>query len=194
MEDEIRRARFDTGVTQPMFMEKVRALQLDLAARLRLRVRSLSRVPTPVLRALWELLVSNRRYEPDEVFHQIAKVRNRSVHAVGSDPAEALRLPWEEVPFHLMTEQLLLLIAEVISVYEEDVAHSVAQSKKQNPKMREWRSAQAAAGPVVVPGLRGSLEGSEMLRDQWDHRGVTPSRPRAAANAAPATIKARTRR
>lgn len=120
-EDELERLRFDRNVSQKEFLDKIRSLQFDLASRLRLRVRSLSSQPTDILSKLWKVLIAGRSYSADEVFNIIIKLRNYNVHGPATTE-EALRLPWEEIPFSTITEYLGHLVKEIITIYESDLS------------------------------------------------------------------------
>jgi hypothetical protein len=118
-EDELARSRLDAAVSHEQFLAKIRSLDFDLAGRLRNRVRTLSNSPDFVLRSLWDVLVPERGYNADEVFNKVAKLRNQNAHEPSTE--EALRLPWEELPFVELTDLVATLIAEMITRYEEDV-------------------------------------------------------------------------
>lgn len=119
-EDELERNRTNVQISRSAFLEKIRELNFDLASRLRCRIKSLSVQPTETLRRIWSLLVPSRGYNPDNIFQQIAQLRNQNAHE--PKPEEALRLPWEEFPFDEATELIATLTNEIIATYEGDVS------------------------------------------------------------------------
>jgi hypothetical protein len=123
-EDELIRSRSDSTVTHDQFLAKIRSIETDLASRLRQRVRSLSKQPEPILQSIWTITVPGRGFNLDEVFNHVAKLRNHNVHEPKAD--EALRLPWEELPFEELTDLVAGLVAEIVEVYEADVASGFA--------------------------------------------------------------------
>jgi hypothetical protein len=108
LEERIRRVRFEKTVDQNSFLDLVRLLQSDLKTRLREAIRCKSDDPAPILKELWRVLQPGRKYNPDEVFDQIVKVRNRSVHSP-AEADEAILFPWESKPLGKIAEQVLEL-------------------------------------------------------------------------------------
>ena len=109
----LQKARFDTNVTHEVFLNKVRLLQADLKTRLRHVVADTAGNPDPILRKLWRLLEPRARYSGDEVFHRIARFRNRAVHAPGNTN-DNIALPWEAKPFRQAANHILELVAYLL--------------------------------------------------------------------------------
>jgi hypothetical protein len=108
LEGRIRRERFEKTVDQNSFLNLVRISHSDLKTRLREAVKSKSADPTPILKEVWRVLQPGRGYNPDEVFDQLVRVRNHTVHSP-AEADEAVLFPWEGKPLGKIAENVLEL-------------------------------------------------------------------------------------
>lgn len=120
LEHRIRSARYDRRVDHSAFLRLVRFLQADLKTRLREAVKGKSGDPTSILKRAWRVLEPRRGYSQDEIFEQLARVRNYSVHSPG-DAEEAVMLPWEVKPLGQIAEHVLEL---TVFLLEENTAEA----------------------------------------------------------------------
>lgn len=113
IDQDIEKACWNRSISNQELLTLAKSYGLELKIKLRRRVEALTATPTDILREIWRITQPGKGYNQIEVFAEIAKYRNVSVHAPLSS-TEEIPLPWEVPPYEYFTNKLLKLIGFII--------------------------------------------------------------------------------